>query len=250
MQLTERRISTAKASHADLFLGDGHGLYLRARSGTNNKTWLYRYRNAQGKQTWLELGIYPALSLHEARAKALQAKGQRKAGLDPRALREKAREDAQAALAAGQTFATVANEYYERVIAKRFRLPEQFKARLDKDPIPALGNKRLQDITRGDVSRTLNAIVDRGARVMANRVLNDLKQVFRYAVAQGHIDHSPAELISRRDVGGKEESVSRALSFDEIKKVLKVLKAEAAPEAKRKISWQVGRSAQVAAHSV
>ena len=74
---------------------------------------------------------------------------------------------------------------------------------------------------------------------MANRVLNDLKQVFRYAVSQGHIPHSPAELISRRDVGGKEESVSRALSTDEIQKVLGVLKAEAAPEAKRKISWQI-----------
>ena len=239
MRLTERGIKSAKAKHTDLFLGDGRGLYLRARSVTNNKTWLYRYRSAQGKQTWLELGIYPALSLHQARTKALEAKAQRKDGLDPRAVREKAQEEAQAALAAGQTFKTVAYEYYERVIAKRFRQPEQFKARLDKDPIPALGDKRLHDITRGDVARTLNAIVDRDARVMANRVLNDLKQVFRYAVAQGHIAHSPAALISRRDVGGKEESTSRALTLDEIRKVLKVLKAESAPTAKRKISWQI-----------
>lgn len=239
MRLTERQIKAAKAESTDIFLADGRGLYLRARPTTNNKTWLYRYRNTLGKQTWLELGIYPALSLHEARTKALQAKAERKSGLDPRAVRDKAREQAQATLAAGQTFETVANEYYDRVIAKRFRQPTQFKARLDKDPIPAMGTKRIQDITRGDVSKTLNAIVDRGARVMANRVLNDLKQVFRYAVTQGHISNSPAELISRRDVGGKEGSVSRALSLAEIRAVLKTLNAEAAPDAKRKISWQI-----------
>ncbi len=90
MRLTERRIKTAKADDTDLFLGDGRGLYLRARAGTNNKTWLYRYRNALGKQTWLELGIYPTLSLHDARTKALYAKAERKAGLDPRAVRTKA----------------------------------------------------------------------------------------------------------------------------------------------------------------
>ena len=239
MRLTERQIKSAKAVHSDIFLGDGRGLYLRARPVTNTKTWLYRYRNTLGKQTWLELGNYPALALHDARTKALQAKAERKNGLDPRAVREKVREDALTALAAGQTFQTVATEYYERVIAKRFRRPEQFKARLERDALPELGRKRLQDITRGDVSRTLNAIVDRGSRVMANRVLNDLKQVFRYAVSQGHIPHSPAELISRRDVGGKEESVSRALTLDEIEKVLRVLRAESIPDAKRKISWQI-----------
>ena len=81
LKLTDRAIKSAKTAQKDLFLSDGLGLYLRVRP-SGNKTWLYRYK-AEKRTKWHELGIYPDMSLADARLATHNAKALRKSGEDP-----------------------------------------------------------------------------------------------------------------------------------------------------------------------
>lgn len=215
-------------------MSDGNGLYVRV-APTGAKRFLYRYKNAAGQTKWIFVGDYPVVTLAEARAEAAQMKLSRRAGKDPAATREQ--QAALDRLAANSTFEAIALEYYRRQIEKRFRRPEQFLERLKRDALPALGPRPLKEITRGDVARVLNAILDRGSPVAANRALNDLKQVFRYAVEQGHLEHSPAELLTRRSVGGKESPRERNLTLSEVRQFLGLLRSQELQV--RGASWQV-----------
>ena len=72
--LTELQISKAKAKVKAYTLSDGNGLYF-AVSVVGRKTWVVRYRlPGSATATPATIGHYPAMTLAEARARAVQAK--------------------------------------------------------------------------------------------------------------------------------------------------------------------------------
>ena len=80
-KLTDLRCRTAGSGT----YSDGGGLLLRVRTnaaGVTTKAWTYRY-TVDGKQTWLGVGAYPAVSLAQAREKAADARRLRADGNDP-----------------------------------------------------------------------------------------------------------------------------------------------------------------------
>jgi hypothetical protein len=82
-KLTDRQVVNAKAPDGkDLFVSDGDGLYLRVLKNTHTKAWLYRYKTGTTTK-WIDLGVYPALPLVQARAAALSFKMLRANGIDP-----------------------------------------------------------------------------------------------------------------------------------------------------------------------
>ena len=238
-QLTDRRILTAKATGKDVALPDGNGLYLRvARKGT--KSFSYRYQNSEGRRVWLLIGPYPQTSLAEARQRAAEWAALRKTGADPQLTDQRVRQklaEADAAHRAADSFEALAHEYFRRHVAKRYKNPDYFLWKLEKHALPYIGKRKLKELTRADIALVINRVVDSGARVMANRVLNDVKLVLAYAVEQGHIEMSPAAMMTRRGAGGHEPSRDRALSLPEVGQFLSLLRSEA--EQKRGISWQV-----------
>ena len=68
-KLTDRQISNLKSGGKDAFVSDGGGLYLRVRT-SGAKYWLYRYK-VGGSTKWMDIGVYPGVSLAEARASSL-----------------------------------------------------------------------------------------------------------------------------------------------------------------------------------
>jgi hypothetical protein len=77
MALTVRQVQTAKVGAH----GDGNGLYLQVAAG-GSRSWIFRYQ-LRGKRRELGLGGFPAVSLAEARDRAIDARRQLAAGLDP-----------------------------------------------------------------------------------------------------------------------------------------------------------------------
>ena len=64
-------------------LSDGGGLYLQARG--NGKYWRFRYyRPSDNKRDEMRLGVYPAVSLKEAREKREELRGLIAKGIDPK----------------------------------------------------------------------------------------------------------------------------------------------------------------------
>ena len=101
---------------------------------------------------------------HKAHAEAMKKVEQ---GIDPgaEAVTERA-EERQA-----PTVAVLADEYLEKWAKPRKRSWREDERILQKDVLPEWGRRKAKDITRRDVIRLLDGIVDRGAGIMANRTL-------------------------------------------------------------------------------
>ncbi|EMU0463728.1 DUF4102 domain-containing protein, partial [Neisseria gonorrhoeae] len=88
-KLTQKQIEAAKADGKQSKLADGGGLYLLLHPN-GSKYWRMRYRHGGCEKT-LALGVYPAVSLKQARELARAARAQTAAGIDPVAERRRTR---------------------------------------------------------------------------------------------------------------------------------------------------------------
>ena len=81
MKLTARQVDTSKPKDKPYKLSDGGGLYLLVNPN-GSRYWRLKYRIA-GKEKLLALGVYPDITLAEARQKRADAKKVLAAGGDP-----------------------------------------------------------------------------------------------------------------------------------------------------------------------
>jgi integrase len=72
--------------------------------------------------------------------------------------------------------------------------------RLNANILPSLGALQIGDIQAPDVVAMVRAVEARGARDVAKRALETTGQIFRYAIAHGHVTRNPATEIKPRDV--------------------------------------------------
>ncbi|AOF18435.1 hypothetical protein BED35_07680 [Yersinia enterocolitica] len=81
MKLNARQVDTAKRKEKPYKLSDGGGLFLLVNTN-GSRYWRLKYRIA-GKEKLLSIGVYPDITLAEARAKRDEAKRILAAGGDP-----------------------------------------------------------------------------------------------------------------------------------------------------------------------
>ena len=205
MAITAKKVESIKASQArqEIPAGPPGGLMLIVHP-SGKKVWAlrYRYRGVPAKYT---LGDYPVISLARARQKAIAALADLDRGIDPR---EKPAEGADAVTA-------VAEEWLKRKVAGT-RTAHEVERMLRKEIVEPWKKKRVSEIEKPHVLRVLDAIVDRGAPVTANRVLSIMKRWFGWAKERGYIETSPVADIKRPTV---EKSRDRVLSEDEVRAV-------------------------------
>ncbi|GKW14491.1 hypothetical protein PEC301937_04410 [Pectobacterium carotovorum subsp. carotovorum] len=82
MALTDIKVRSAKAEEKEYSLTDGDGMFLLVHPNSS-KYWRLRFRFG-GKQHISALGVYPEVSLSEARQKRDKARKHVAAGIDPR----------------------------------------------------------------------------------------------------------------------------------------------------------------------
>ncbi|RKR45967.1 site-specific integrase [Paraburkholderia sp. BL17N1] len=209
-KLNNRLIERAKPSPRDKYIADGDGLFLRVMpNGT--KTFCFRYTWGT-KRRLLALGPFPILSVAEAREQANEVRRQIFLGVDPI-------EQAQITKPAepdSPTVRTLIANWTERYAKPNYKRLDTQLRMVEKDILPVIGSMLVKDITKKHVSQVINRVVDRGARVKANRVLSLMKTIFDYAAQQGEIDESPVTM-TRKGAGGREKPKNRVLGTDEIK---------------------------------
>ncbi|XOD02626.1 tyrosine-type recombinase/integrase [Burkholderia sp. 22PA0099] len=115
---------------------DGGGLYLEI-SPAGGKWWRLKYRSA-GKEKRLSLGVYPEVSLKDARAKRDSARTQLADGVDPGVARKA--EKLTGRLDAGNSFEAIALEWYAKYLPTWSRShATRNLARLEADVFPWVG---------------------------------------------------------------------------------------------------------------
>jgi integrase len=167
-------------------LSDSGGLHLLIQP-TGSKLWRLAYRFA-GKQKTLALGVYPVVSLEEARRRREEAKKLLARSIDPSVQRKADRK-------AGRenTFRAVANE----VIAKQQREGRAQRTINKKRwlldfAFPRFGDRPVAEINARDLLALLREIEGRGLYETAQRLRSTCGMVFRYAIATGRAERDPS----------------------------------------------------------
>lgn len=163
-------------SHAD-----GGGMYLLVKP--SGKYWRMDYRFA-GKRKTLALGVYPAVTLAQARRRRDDAKAQLADGVDPSV--SKREEKLARKMVAENTFEKVAMQWLHATAADRKEITQQkVQTWLEKDIFPSIGKLPISTIGPRDVLAMARKMEERGANESAKRLVQICGQVFRYAVAEG-----------------------------------------------------------------
>jgi Arm DNA-binding domain len=186
MPLKDVTVRKAKATVRPRKLSDGGGLHVLIQP-TGSKLWRLAYRFA-GKQKTLALGIYPTVSLEEARRQRDEAKKLLARSMDP-SMQRKAEKHA----GKEGTFRAVAEE----LIAKQER-EGRAHATLSKKrwlldfAFPAFGDRPVAEITARELLALLREIEGRGLYETARRLRSTCGMVFRYAIATGRAERDPS----------------------------------------------------------
>jgi len=189
MALTEIEAKKAKATEKPMKLSDGGGLFLLVQPN-GSKYWRLAYR-FNGKQKTLALGVYPDISLKDARQRREDARKLLANDVDPGENR-KAAKSAKTERAAN-SFETIAREWFvKNSSAWSQNHGDRIIRRLERDIFPWIGGRPIAEIKAQEILAALRRIEERGAVETAHRAHQNCGQVFRYAVATGRADRDPS----------------------------------------------------------
>jgi integrase len=169
---------------------DGNGLYLQVRKALDGqrvtRSWIYRYA-VGGRETWLGLGGYPAVSLADARQKALEARRIRADGLDPLAEKRAERAAQRQEPAKIPTFSECAVEYIksQEAVWRGAKYARQWRTTLKMHAFPIIGPLPVSKIDTGLVMQVLSPIWHR-IRETAVQVRGRLELILDWARVHGY----------------------------------------------------------------
>lgn len=190
--LSDVEVRNAKPSDKPRKLSDGNGLTVLIHPN-GSKYFQLRY-TLYGKEKTLQLGIYPDMSLSDARAAAKSARKLVADGIDP--VQEKRRQAEVRATEAEATFRSIANEWLgiKSSISDSYR--DKIIATFNANVYPRIGNLPVKDITSPLLLSTLKVMEARGSLELMGKCRAWLRQVFDYAKATGKLQgDNPASCL-------------------------------------------------------
>jgi len=166
---------------------DERGLYLEV-TPKGGKRWRFKYRFG-GKEKLLSLGLYPDVSLKQARERREDHRKHVANGIDPSYLRKAEKQST----GDHNSFEAVAREWHSKFSATWSEShSSRTIIRLEQNVFPWLGNKNINEITAPELLTALRRVESRGALETAHRVNQICGQVFRYGIATGRAERDPA----------------------------------------------------------
>lgn len=163
-------------------------MYLEVMPG-GAKYWRLKYRFA-GKEKRLALGVYPEVSLAEARSKREQARKQIAEGEDPSLVRRQKNHQQQ--LAAASTFEAMAREWHG-FMQKRWteQHAKQTLSSLELHIFPCIGSLPVSAITPQDMIAALKRLEGKQRLETLRRLYQRCSAIFGYARDTGRLKESP-----------------------------------------------------------
>jgi len=219
MPLTATAIRNAKPGKAPRRLFDARGLYLEV-APSGGRWWRFKYR-LESKEKRISLGVYPDVSLAEARDACDTARKLLAGGVDPSAQRQT--EKREEALREADCFAAVAREWYGKQ-ATRWTPghADDVLRRLERNLFPDLGALPIGEITAPELLAAARKVESRGAHDLAHRMVGVAGQVFRYGVASGRCERDPSRDLKGALTPHKARNQA-AIKPDELPALLKAI---------------------------
>ena len=219
MKLNARQVETAKPKDKPYKLADGGGMYLEVfPNGT--KSWRMKYRIA-GKEKRVVFGVYPTITLADARSKRDDAKKLLVNGVDPSAFKKESKlaqiEEVK------NTFQQIALEWHNMKVKKwSAGYASDILEAFNKDVFPFIGQRPVADIKPLELLNVLKKMEERGATEKAKKVRQRCGEVFRYAIVTGRAEYNPAPDLTSA-MQGHESKHYPFLTIEELPSFFKAL---------------------------
>jgi len=190
--LNDAKLRGAKPRDKAYKLTDSHRLYLLVKPN-GGKLWRWNY-SYDGKQKSMNFGVYPLVSLIDARAKRDEAHAVLSEGCDPSVAKKL---KVEANLEAGrQTFEKIARKWHENAKSQWAKIHAADIIRsLERDIFPSIGDIPLVQLTPPLILAALREVEARGSIETAKRIRQRISAVFVYAIAEGITKDDPAEKL-------------------------------------------------------
>ncbi|MEQ9875728.1 tyrosine-type recombinase/integrase [Pectobacterium brasiliense] len=183
----------AKPQDKEYKLTDGAGLYLLIKPN-GAKYWRLKYRVA-GKEKKLSIGVYPDISLAEARLKREEARKIVASGGDPSEQKQVERQEKKINI--DNTFKAIALEWHE------YKRPnwskgyaEDLMEAFENDIFPDIGKRPIAEIKPLEILTSLRKLEKRGVLDKLRKIRQACNQVFRYAIVTGRAENNPASELA------------------------------------------------------
>lgn len=235
MPLTKIQCENAKPKEKPYKISDSAGMYLEVMPN-GSKYWRLKYRWL-GKEKRLALGIYPVITLAEAREKRDEARKLLGKGIDPSAVKKQ--EKRQTLIDAHNTFQTVALEWMDvQKDGWSEGYAQKVLRRMEMHLFPYIGNRPISQITPPELLDCLRKVEKAGALDMAGRAREVCGQVFRYGIQTGRCERDAAADLRGALKAGKTEHF-RTLDAKELPDFIHALKENKARifERTRRAVW-------------
>ncbi|HBR4937133.1 TPA: tyrosine-type recombinase/integrase [Klebsiella pneumoniae] len=219
MKLNARQVDAAKPKEKAYKLADGAGLYLEVVP-SGSRYWRMKYR-FNGKEKRMAFGVYPAVSLAQARALRDEAKKKLAEGIDPSFAKKEEKLVRDVRL--HNTFQAVALEWHGTKVS---RWSEGYASDIieafNKDIFPYIGQQPVNEIKPQVLLNVLRRMESRGATEKAKKVRQRCSEVFRYAIVTGRAEYNPAADLTSA-MSGHESKHYPFLTVEELPDFFKAL---------------------------
>lgn len=220
MVLTVAELRNAKVRDKAYQLSDALGLYIYILP-SGGKSWRFKYRIGE-KEHRMTFGLFPEVSLADARAKRDEARALLRDGRDPARDFRTAKITHLAAEAA--TFQSIAAEWLADSAPQWSPShQERVRFRLERDLYPAIGNTPISLVTPQAVLKVLRKIEQRGSIETAKRVKGYIVSIFRRAKAEQLVGaemvlsiQDLGDALKPTPIGGKQPALTRVSELIEL----------------------------------
>ena len=214
--LSDKDIKFAEIRQKDYKLTDGQGLYVVIKvDGTKYFRFDFTYG---GKRKSTSFGVYPKVSLKEAREKRDEARELLSKNINPISAKKIKR------ASESLTLEMVINEWLE-LRAKSSSVATVIQNRRMLNNITNwLGNVSIKDIKRIDIINILEKIQNKGVIETAHRLLSLMNKIYMFAVTKEYVEHNIIADVDKKSVlvpSNKNVHHPAITSSDEIKDLLK-----------------------------
>jgi integrase len=188
--LTNTEVDKAKPKAKVSSLFDGEGLELKINP-TGTKRWIFKYyKPITKKRTNLTFGVYPAVSLAEARKLRTKAKELLAKDIDPKEHKDQLSRQHKEQLE--NTLLNIAAKWFE---VKKTQVSSDYAVdvwrSLELHVLPDLGKYPISEVTAPIAIKTVKPIAEKGSLETVKRLNQRLNEIMSYAVNTGVIHSNP-----------------------------------------------------------
>ena len=220
-RLTNTEVKQSKAKSKEYNLADGDGLQLRIKPN-GSKLWLFNYsRPFTKKRANLGFGVYPEISLVDARQLRLKARELLAKDIDPKVHKDKLASQQKDLLE--NTLLIVAAKWFE---VKKTEVTPNYAndiwRSLQLHVFPSLGKYPILEITAPLTIKTVKPIAEKGSLETVKRLNQRLNEIMNYAVNTGLIPSNPLSGIKAAFEKPKKQHMP-SIKPDELPNLMQVL---------------------------